>query len=1087
MEQKIEFRVLGPLEVRADGTAVVIGAAKQRALLASLLLRANAVVTFNRLVTDVWGDRPPRHPRAALHTYVMRLRKSLDAAAPIKAAEDGYLAVVDPDRLDLIRFRALVRRAEQARAAADTESESELLHEAVALWSGTCLADIQSDSLRNLAARLDEQRLVVLERRIDVDLELGRAEDVVSELTALTAQHPIREHLWKQLMLALFRCGRSAEALTAYQLATDRLRAELDAQPGPALRDLHQAILRDDHTLRIEPRGPDKQSVLVPAQLPAMIGDFFGRGELLDTATAGLLAQRTRPAEPVLVLSGPPGVGKTALAVRAAHSVRAEFPEGQLYANLRGYATESALTAGQVLPRFLRALGAEADRVPAGPADQFALYQRLLAGRRLLVLLDNVAHAEQLRFLLVNQPGIATVVTSRGLLPGTIGNRPTRHVQLGPLSRADSVQLLRSIVGEDRVAQEPEASAELAALCGDLPLALRIAAANAQSRTGLRLSDCVSMLRHGNRLTELAIDGDADAAVRSAFDLSYRALEPGDQRVFRSLALIPGADFTSQVVANLLDLAPDAARERLRALAGASLVQVDSSDRFSLHDLVRLYAKELAEGEDRAEARAAARRRLYDYYRLSAWTAARLLNPELSADDLGAVSVASEETFTGQADAAQWLNDEYGNLVSVVQSASRAGDNLVCWSVARALRGYFYFYHRRAEWVDVTQRALASVRGSGDDRLTAAVLDSAGVAYWALGEHEKAQQYYREALDLLDDATENHEVLAEVLLHLGIVRTETGDLAGARDCFAQVLGLSGAVNGGQGEARALLNLSTPVIYLGDLEAGAAYLRRAVDLCVASGARFGEAVCRNNLGYVYRMQGKYNRALEECDSSAGVWAELDLRNSDQLELKAELLLILGKTTEAVESARNAWEVAQDSGDLRAQADALTSLSRCLGRAGDPVSALEYCADALRVATLAGYVVAEIDALLIRSTLPWAPNRTAERRELLGRALDLANASGFRLQEGDASTLMARVHLDAGAVEPAVEFAERALRILQGTGYQLGCGHAHAVLGEAALLAGDPAGARASWTEALAIFTDLGVDEARWVRGLLASLH
>jgi DNA-binding SARP family transcriptional activator len=586
-----EFRVLGPLEVTCAGRAVPIGAGKQRVVLAALLVRANQTVSVDRLIEHLWHDRQPAGARDTLYAYVMRLRKALVAgglpAGLIQTAGSGYTIEVEPGSLDLHRYRDLVGRAGAADTAGDLATESALLRGALDLWRGEVLANVPSESLVQEMAPLLEERWQVWERRVDVDLRLGRAGELVGPLRALVEEHPARERFWAQLMLALYRSGRQAEALDAYRTVSAFLADELGVDPGADLRSTHRAILTGEEAV-VVPRP-----ATTPAQLPPAPPDFVGRADLVDRVCALLSGDRASAA---VTVSGSPGVGKSALALRVAHRLSGRFPDGQLYADLGA--------EEQPLPRFLGALGVPPDRVPAAPDEQERLYRSRLAGRRVLVVLDNASAAGQVLPLLTGDPTCPVLVTSRHTLPTLAAFHGARPVPVDVLTPAEARDLLAGMLGDDLVAAEPAAVAELARLCEYLPLALRIAAARLITRPWPRVADYVLELRADDRLSALAIDGDT-GSVRAAIDDSYTALDPDLRRFFRQLSLIPAGELTLRAVAALAGLGADQARRRLDRLASVNLLQHSAAGRYRFRALIREYAALTARQEDPLTASAA--------------------------------------------------------------------------------------------------------------------------------------------------------------------------------------------------------------------------------------------------------------------------------------------------------------------------------------------------------------------------------------------------------------------------------------------------------------------------------------------------
>ncbi|MCP3801778.1 NB-ARC domain-containing protein [Allokutzneria sp. A3M-2-11 16] len=653
MSRGIEFRILGPFDITRDGEPVRVAATKHRVLLARLLVDANRVVPVDRLIECLWDNDPPATARAVVHTYVSRLRQALGSAELIETLPNGYRATVRNGQLDLLRFRELVRLSRQAR---DPAAESALLHEAGTLWRGPALATVPSDALQREAAQLDNEELAAADRRVELDLALGRHRGLVPELRAMVARRPFSERLLGQLMLALHRGGRQAEALTSYQ----EFRAELGAEPGTELRELHQAILRGQD----EPPALSTSDWTPVSQLPPHVGHFVGRSDELSTISA-LLRHRGSLSAPLVVLSGPPGVGKTALAVHAAHGLKDDFPDGQLYVNLRGYSPEPALTAAQVLPRFLRALGVPPEQVPLTEAEQASLYRTLLSGRRVLVVLDNASAVDQVRVLAPSSSTCATLVTSRNNLGELVALNGAQVLRVDVLAQDSALLLLERIIGP---VASPEAASALVDLCGALPLALRIAAANI-AFSSHDIESYVDDLR-GDRFSALAIEGDREAAVQAAFDLSYATLPLEAQRVFRLLSLVPGTDFTAHTAAALGELVVPTAEAVLQQLATVNLLQAHLPGRYQFHDLIRAYASTLASTHDTTEAPFI---RLLDYYAGTAYRASAVLYPDaMGIEKERDFDSATTELFEDAPTALGWYRQEVENIAPAMTSAQES-------------------------------------------------------------------------------------------------------------------------------------------------------------------------------------------------------------------------------------------------------------------------------------------------------------------------------------------------------------------------------------------------------------------------------
>lgn len=671
---EVRFCLLGPVQLVVGERAVPLGGAGMRGVLAMLLLEPNQVVPLDRMVDVLWAHEPPASARTMVQGYVSRLRQRLaetgaSAGAHIVTTPPGYRLVVDESLIDVTVARMLLAEARGQSAA----RRAELLGEANALWRGPALADLAG---RVSAPELTELRLTILEARFDAHLELGHHHEIIGELTQLIAAQPFRERLVAQLMLALYRAGRRATALEAYQNFAHRAADELGMDPGPQLRALHARVLRDDTALvepTPEPVVTPRIGVLVPAQLPRAPSGFAGRED--ELAWLSTLLQPSDTAA-VGVLAGPAGVGKTGLAVLWAHRVAASFPDGQLFASLRGFdQRHTPMSVADVLTQFLLSLGVEVADVPFELADRAALYRSILADRRVLVVLDDARDADQIEPLLPAGSSSFVLVTSRIRLDALVARTGARMLTLGTLAADAAEQVIEHMAGSAAHQKDRELRKKLARLCGHLPLALRIAAARLAGNPQWTVADLVAELAdERSRLDAFDLE-EADHSVRAALDVTYRSLRPELSETVRHLGLFPGARIGPHPVAALSGGDVASARRRLRSLAGSFVVTETSKDVFLMHDLVRLHALALAETELSEVDRSTALRRLLRYYLVGAETARELLRPgggvPLLADKFPGTP---QVPMTTAAEAADWIDQEWVNLLAVVESGSDGED-----------------------------------------------------------------------------------------------------------------------------------------------------------------------------------------------------------------------------------------------------------------------------------------------------------------------------------------------------------------------------------------------------------------------------
>ncbi|WP_370961874.1 BTAD domain-containing putative transcriptional regulator [Amycolatopsis sp. cg9] len=1082
----LSFGVLGPLQVERDGVPVAVTGPKVRALLAALLMRPNTPVSLDRLTELLWGGAPPDTARKSIQVHAVRLRRALGDGV-VETRPTGYLLRTGPGQHDLLRFRELTAAA---RAADRPDTERDLLATALACWRGPVLADVPADVLsQDDLAELTEERLQAQERYFAVSLDLGHAAEITTELGRLTREHPWREAFWVSYLRALHGSGRRADALEAYRTVHRRFADELGVSPGERLRQAHQDVLAD------EPGVPEFR----PRQLPPDVTTLVGRTAVLSTLDATLGPDRapaTHP--PIAVVVGPAGVGKTTAAVHWAHRAARHFPDGQLFADLQGYAAVPALEQLEVLTRFAHALGVRPGGVPTELADAAALYRSVLADRRVLIVLDNVAGADQVRALLPAAPGCAVLITSRDRLAGLAATVDTRLVELAELPPDESLTLLASVAGPERVAAEDEAARELVRLCAGLPLALRIVGANLalwpdrsvrgyltelaapEDTRGYPLAgaDPSGRAREAGAtqpepvggtheagpdlLARLAIPGAEQLGVRRAFDLSFDALSPAAARFFRLLGLLPGADID---LAGATALARDDAGPLLRELATSHLVQPRGDDRFGLHDLLRAYAAGRARDDLTAAERAAARDRLFDHYLRAAASAAAALYP-----DLQRLPDAPEPDETVEpAEARRWLLAEHGNLLAAIRWCARHDPGPFAWRAADLLRGFFHSHRLDAGWQAAATAGLGAARLAGDERAAGAMRHSLGALAWsrgdleaALRELEAAQESYRAA-----GAREG----ADSVLHaLGVVHLDLGRLDRAIEHFTAAL--DGTLRRGTSirAANGLINLGAVLIEHGRLAEGVEHNERALDLCRRLGSPHAAAIALCNLGYGYRVSGDFARALTVLTEALEALRELGSRDdeADALVRLAAVHRVTGDLEQAWPAARLAVSVAREAGNQRFEVDALATLGDLHRQSGDPAAALAEYSEAHRLAEKIGYLRGLISTRIGLSTVDIEPARHAET------ALRDAGRGGFRLLAEQARTSLANVSMDRPA--EAETLAARAVDGFRATGHRLGEAYALVVLGKARLRLGDPGAARECWLAAETSLSAIGAAPA-----------
>lgn len=958
----LEFGLLGPLLVRRAGLVVPVQRGKQCALLAALLLNPGRVRAADELAELLWDARPPPSARVTVRNYVKRLRHALGDTGQtrIQTRAGGYLITVAPGELDISRFSALLRSAQAAVRESRWEQAAGQASTALAVWRGEPLEDVDCEPLQQREVpRLAEMRLQALETRLDADLHLGRHTEVIGELRLLVVAHPLREHLHALLMLALYRAGRQAEALAAYQDARHVLVEEVGAEPGAELRDLQARMLRADVALaRPEPALPPdrEQRPAVPRELPAVPADFTGREHELAELSAALDRAGRRPSGTVVIsaIGGTAGVGKTALAVYWGHQVTDQFPDGQLYLNLRGYDPGQPMTSGDALASFLRALGVPGPDIPPGDDERAARYRTLLAGRRMLVILDNAGSAEQVRPLLPGTPGGMTVVTSRDSLAGLVARDGAARLDLDLLPLDDAISLLRSLIG-GRVDAASDAARALASQCARLPLALRLAAELAAARPTASLADLVGELGdQQRRLDRLDAGGDPRTAVRAVFSWSLRQLDARTHRAFRLAGLHPGADLDRYSVAALTGSPPHQADHMLVRLAQASLIQPAGPGRYGLHDLLRAYARELTPAQGTGEP-AAALTRLFDYYLHTAAAAIDVLQPADShrRPRLTAPPGLAQPVLGDAAAARGWLDRERANLVAAAGYMSAHSWPGQAIGLAVTLFRHFQISGHYPEAVAIHSCARQAARATGDQAAEATALTNLGAVRVRQGVIQEARADLEQALALARESGDR-TCAARALHTLGNICVHEARYEQAASHFGQALIIYRELGDRTGEARTVNNLGVIEEMTGRYEQAREHYLQGLGLYQETGERTGEARAVGNLGCIYRRLGRYRQAAEYVERSLRLSRLADDRLAEAYALTGlgDIRRCEGHYRQAGECYQQALDLLRAFGDRSGQAVALNGLGETLRAADQHAAAIEQHAAALDLASQVG---------------------------------------------------------------------------------------------------------------------------------------
>jgi DNA-binding SARP family transcriptional activator/tetratricopeptide (TPR) repeat protein len=906
------FGMLGRLQVRLGDREMPVSSAKQRVLLAALLLTPGQAVSSARLCELVWDGRPPRRSAVTLRSYTMRLRQALGPAggSRIVTTGHGYLIEATEGEVDLTHYAAICGRGEAAVSACEWEQAAELLTQAESLWRGNPLADIPCQELQVAEVpRLEQLRLQAIQWRIEADLQLGHCGRLVPELHALVAQHPLREPFHYQLMTALFRCGRRADALAAYRQARGVLVREIGIEPGSDLWLLHQRILAGDP----EPSGaPGPVSPVVPAsprpsprQLPAPVPNFVGRASELQEL-AGLLSASTAAHGPTMiaVIGGAAGVGKTALAVYWAHQAAGSFPDGQLYLNLNGFGpTGPPVTQADAVSRILEAMQVPLARIPPSLDGRIGLYRTLLSERRTLIVLDNAKDAEQVRPLLPGGAGSLVLVTSRSPLTGLVALEGARAITLSVLTEPEARQMVAQRLGIGRTAADRAATDQLIDACARLPLALAIAAALVATRPGQSLTTVASNLSRADNRLDVLNTGEATTNLRAVFYWSYQALTSTAARMFRLLAEHPGPDISVTAAAGLAGLSSARAGEALTELTDSHLINEHAHGRFAFHDLLRLYAAEMLTALDSPAERHAASQRMLDHYLHTARNAARAISPTRDLLDLEpAVPGANPENLADEDQAIAWLKAEHQVLMRAIVHAADAGSDVHAWQLPWALTD---FLDRGGHWsaFAASQRtALAAARRLGDVAAQAHAHRYIGRACLQLQDLDDALDHLTRALEL---RRQLGEPAGEAGLSLDLCRVheQRGDFDQALRSAQRGLSLFQSAQHRTGEALALNSVGWYHALRQNYPEALSYCGQALELCVELDFKLAEGHTWHSLGFVHQHMGQPARASACYGRALDIYRQLVDRYNE-----SRVLTDLGDVFHAagdLPAARRAW--------------------------------------------------------------------------------------------------------------------------------------------------------------------------------------
>ncbi|MEU5718789.1 BTAD domain-containing putative transcriptional regulator [Streptomyces sp. NPDC020403] len=1072
----IDLRVLGPVRALDGGRDLDIGHARQRSLLAMLLVDVNNVVPSNRLAELVWDDRPPGRARNTLAGYATRLRKVL-AGAPgrpsLVSRDGGYVLRADPAAVDLYRFRALTSRA---AAAEGDEERCGLLRSALAQWTGTALGDLLGTRVEALRTTLDGERQAALLEFFDARLRLGRPQDILTQLQRMTEERPYDEELALRLVLAHRDSGNPAAALRTYEAARARLASELSTRPGEALRAAGERLLN--------PRRPAEETGTALAvatrardrlRMPRGAGYFAGRerelGELdaLLTPRRAATAAAAPPGTNLAVISGMAGAGKTTLALQWAQRVHAAFPEGQFFVALRGHEPHlPPLEPTETLARVLLALGLPAADIPFGLDERAALYRTLLVGRRVLIVLDDAAGPAQVRHLLPpSAEGSAVVVTCRERMPGLTATYFAGEVLLDALDATSALALLSSLVGSARVANDPAAAAGIVRASGRLPLTVRLSGAYAANHPDEPLGQVLARV-------PTADSADARGAMGRALDLSYGKLRADQRRLFRQLGVVPGTEFGRDAVAAPADGSFAALEERIGALVGANLLSEYAPRRYRMHAMVKEYAVGRAGDEDSWEVRRDVLLRLLEWYRQAVEQASSANGIQRAGAHRGAGTAPSgpgarprtdagtgADADTAPADAGShgphephaphepgspdvgglgdgefgmdWLDREKANLCAAVKLAAELGLGPASWRLADAMLGYIRLHPGGDDWSAAVEAAQSAAARSGNQRANTAMLLNVADSRYRKGRSASERRLAREALAVSrDGAWRTGEALS--LSVLGRSYWAVGAIGTADRYLRAALRIHESVGDLAGQANALGRLARNAYDTGDPGSALRDFRRALELAEAAGSRFGQIRVPAYIALTLRQLGQYTEAGQWCEVAIRLSRDVEFHEGVAIALtcRAALFSDLGEHARAVAAAREAHVAIPHLSDPRIEAD-------CLIRLGGVEAAAEHTDVAMRS---------------------------------FGKALLLAERIDYRQGVVRAQAESAATYVRLGLYEEALAAGRRTRRALQGCDMRLVAAQMLVLEADCALASGRCAAAVAGYRRASALYRTAG---------------
>lgn len=980
----MEFGVLGPITVWSDGRPVPVGGPRQRCVLGALLVHLGREVTVDQLIGYLWSDDPPRTARSVIQVQISHLRRAFPDS--ISTTSGGYVLDVDPDSVDLHRFRSLRDRA----ASAEPKAAVEMLEQALECWRGLPFSGVGSEYLdHSVVAPLREERWSCVVAWATCALELGRYPDVVSRLTPLVSEEPFRERPHHLLITALWRDNERARALSVYEEFRARLADELGVDPGPELTALHTRILQEDfqEAAQDPTAGEPGTRFVVRNDLPRDLPDFTGRRDSLRQLDE--VARTGEARAQVCVITGSGGEGKTTTAVRFGYEAAKRYPDGQLFIDLYGYTTDrEPLDVASALGALLRAVGIDPEAVPESLDERSALWRATLMGRRVLVILDNALSYAQVSPLLSSSPGSMTLITTRNELSGLSG---ARFLSLGVFDEQSSLELLGRVLGDERVRREPDHAREIIRICGGLPLALRVVAGRMLSRPRWSFAHVARRLGEQNRkFRELQVEGQS---VEAAIDLSFQSLNRDQSRTFLLLGLMIGSTIDLGGAAALLDMTVEDADDILQELVGVCLLEEPQGDVYRLHDLIGAFSRDRAAMLLTAEEIDAARLRLAEQYMATAQHAADLLGPR-AHDDTVEVNQGYRTELSGREDAGNWFTLHQENLADTIEYFASHDNGEYAWRMADAVWRFYALHGQMGLLISSHQRALQISDKQGNRRGRAVTLIGLGIAHCLSGRFDESLDLLTEARDLLTAIGDSRGII-RALSNLGMVYERVGRLADAAEAIQGVLDHAIELRDVQVEALQWGNLAVLKQTLGAYGEALHCAGRSLEKSVGEDRDETRAYAKRVMGEARIGLGELDAAFDDLNEALELSHELRLVGN-QVYVHNSLGLAHRAAEQwerAVESHATALDLAEQHGRRSGDAEIRVDLGMtyaAAGRHGEALDELER-AHAIAVERSERYMVAR--AALALGRLP-APVMAADRaRGFLNEAEEIFTELGL----------------------------------------------------------------------------------------------